>query len=62
MCSDNSMPSFAAPSSMSSRFTPAANALSFHFLRTELTFTSRMDLLGRTSAVAVMRPVSSSTA
>ena len=50
------------PSITSCRLTPAAKALSFHFLRMLLTLTSRMSLLGRTSATAVTRPVSSSTA
>ena len=62
MCSSRSTPSSAAPSTTSSRFTPRANALSFIFFRTERASTSCTLRDGRTSAVAVIRPVSSSTA
>ncbi len=62
MCSDSSTPSIAAPASTSPRFTPAAKLLSFHFFLTDLTLTSSRDLLGRTKAVATIKPVSSSTA
>src|SRR5262249_28475834 len=62
MCSSRSTPISAAPLMMSSRFTLRANALSFIFLRTDLASTSANDLLGFTSALAVMNPASSSQA
>src|SRR5262249_47234149 len=62
MCSSSGMPSAAAPSIRSSRFTPRANALSFIRFFTELASRSRMLLLGRTYDAAVMKPASSSHA
>src|SRR3989339_86582 len=60
--SQRSTPSSRVPCSTSSRLTPAAKDLSFHFFLILLTSTSAIFLLGLTSAVVVMRPVSSSTA
>src|SRR5262249_59959110 len=62
MCSSRSMPRSAAPLMMSSRLTLRAKALSFIFLRTDLASTSASDLLGLTSAEAVMKPEISSQA
>ena len=50
------------PSSTSSRLTPFANALSFIFFLTDFASTSCTLFVGFTSAVAVISPVSSSTA
>ena len=47
---------------MSSRFTARAKALSFIFFSTPFTSTSRIDLVGFTSAQAVRNPASSSQA
>src|SRR5260370_1427014 len=55
-------PSNSAPSVISSRFTARAKALSFIFFFTPATSTSRIDLLGFTSAQAVKNPASSSHA
>ena len=52
----------AAPFSMTSRLTPAANDFSFHFFFTDLGAMSSTLRLGRTSAVAATSPVSSSIA
>ena len=60
--SGKSMPSSAAPMTMSSRFTPRANALSFIFFRTDETLTSWIDLVGLTKALAVRNPANSSQA
>ena len=62
MCASRSTPSSCAPSITSSRFTPLANALSFIFFRTDFASTSWTLFVGFTSAVAVIRPESSSTA
>src|SRR5579859_2110911 len=62
MCSSRSTPRSAAPLMMSSRLTLRAKALSFIFLRTDLASTSASDLLGLTSAEAVMKPEISSQA
>src|ERR1035437_4506318 len=62
MCSSRSTPRPAAPLIMSSRLTERAKALSFMRFRTDLASTSASDLLGLISAVAVMKPASSSQA
>src|SRR5438094_5367197 len=62
ICSSRSTPNSSAPLNKSSRFTPAAKPLVFIFLRTELASSPMILLLGRTSAVAVIIPVTSSQA
>ena len=62
MRSPSSMPSIWAPFSITARSTPAANALFFHCFFTDLTVTSITLREGRTKAVAVTKPVNSSTA
>ncbi|TMG69819.1 MAG: helix-turn-helix transcriptional regulator [Chloroflexi bacterium] len=60
--SSNGTPRSSAPRSIISRLTARANALSFIFLRTDAASTSRTALDGFTSATAVTKPQSSSTA
>ena len=52
ICSSSSTPSSEAPSTISSRLTPRANALSFIFLRTPATSTSWIEREGFTSVQA----------
>src|SRR5207237_9729044 len=60
--SSNAIPRSSAPASIISRLTARANALSFIFLRTDDGSTSATRFDGRTSATAVTKPQSSSTA
>jgi DNA-binding CsgD family transcriptional regulator len=62
MSSSNGTPRSRAPASIISRLTARANALSFIFLRTDDGSTSATRFDGRTSATAVTKPQSSSTA
>ncbi len=61
MCSVSSTSSSAIPRSICPRSTFAANATVFSFLRTDFTFMPSIPV-GRTSAQAVTKPESSSTA
>ena len=54
ICSSRSMPRSAAPLTMSSRLTERAKALSFIRFRIDFASTSASDLVGFTSAVAVI--------
>ncbi|MBI3522237.1 MAG: helix-turn-helix transcriptional regulator [Chloroflexi bacterium] len=60
--SSNGTPSASAPDVSISRLIARANALSFIFLRTLSAVTLETRLSGRTSATAVTKPASSSTA
>jgi len=60
--SSKGTPRSSAPASIISRLTARANALSFIFLRTDDGSTSATRFDGRTSATAVTKPQSSSTA
>jgi len=56
ICSSSGTPSASAPLAISSRFTPRANALSFHFFFTDEISTSASFFDGRTSATAMTTP------